>query len=188
MPFIELRDVSGEAAALGMRCPVHVFPELARRVDCTALLVQIRDSLRATEGDHRTELLRSVILHGERPELPHVLADDLVRNALLRDASQYLRALAIRSDPTATPRAIPIALIESEAFLARARAGIGGISESGRLLAFHTPGSRGPEMVICQLWYSPIPHQGVRTHSLILLRPDDFFISLDDATDGAEPR
>lgn len=181
VPFIELRDVSDEAAALGIRCPVHVFPELARRVDCRALLVQIRDALRATERDHRTELLRSVILHGELPDLPWRLADDLLREAMLRDAAQYVRTLASRSDPTATPRAIPIAIVESEAFLARARAGIGGISESGRLLALQTPGSRGPEMVICQIWQSPIPRRASHTHSLILLRPDDFFIGLEEA-------
>jgi hypothetical protein len=188
VPFIELRDLSDEAATLGFRCPVHAFPELARRVDCPALLVQIRDALRGTEGDFRTELLRSVILRGELPDLPYPLADDLLRDALLRDARQYIRMLASHSDPTAAPRAIAIPAIESEAFIARARAGIGGISESGRLLALQTAGSGGQEMVICQLWYSPVPQRTARTHALILLRPDDFFISVDEATPGAPAR
>ncbi len=188
VPFIELRDLSGEAAALGMRCPVHIFPELARRIDCTALLVQIRDALRATEGDFRTELLRSVILRGELPDLPHRLADDLLREAHLRDAVQHVRVLASRSDPMTAPRAIPISFIENETFIARARAGIGGLSESGRLLALHTAGSAGPQMVICQIWHSPIPQRTARTHALILLRPDDFFVSLDEATQGVTRR
>jgi hypothetical protein len=43
-------------------------------------------------------------------------------------------------------------------FIARVRAGIGGISEHGRLLALIVDGRRGPEMVVLMLWLSPVAH------------------------------
>jgi hypothetical protein len=52
-------------------------------------------------------------------------------------------------------------------FIARVRAGIGGISEHGRLLALLVDGRRGPEMVVFMLWLSPVGYVPYRP-SLIL--------------------
>ncbi len=70
--LIETRDLSEEAARLGIRCPVSIFPELARRVDSSAVLVRLRDVLRATERDPKTELLRAVVLRGEQRDPPPI--------------------------------------------------------------------------------------------------------------------
>jgi hypothetical protein len=52
-------------------------------------------------------------------------------------------------------------------FLARVRAGIGGISEHGRLLALMVDGRRGPEMVVFALWLSPVFYVPYRPSLLI---------------------
>lgn len=60
-------------------------------------------------------------------------------------------------------------------FLERVRAGIGGISEHGRMLALVVDGRRGPEMVVFMLWLAPVPYiQGYRP-SLILATADGIF-------------
>ncbi|HEX8110898.1 MAG TPA: hypothetical protein VF516_24365 [Kofleriaceae bacterium] len=56
-------------------------------------------------------------------------------------------------------------------FIARVRAGIGGISEHGRLLALMVDGRRGPEMVVFMLWLSPVAHPRYQP-SLILAVAD----------------
>jgi hypothetical protein len=58
-------------------------------------------------------------------------------------------------------------LTDARAFFARARAGIGGISESGRSLAVSVEGKRRIETVVCLLWMI-----GGRPTCMIL-RPDD---------------
>jgi transcriptional regulator of aromatic amino acid metabolism len=124
---VETRDLSEEAARLGIRCPVRMFAELARRVDSSAVLVRLRDVLRATEQDPGTELLRAVVLRGAQPELP----------------------LAYRS----------VTGGGDEEFAARARAGIGGVSERGTTLALPVAGRKGFEMVVCELCLSPPPSE-----------------------------
>jgi hypothetical protein len=61
---------------------------------------------------------------------------------------------------------------EAGRFLARARAGIGGTSRSGHMLALNVPGRNGPEMVVCLLWLPPIPVAAPHGPSLLLLSPD----------------
>jgi len=56
-------------------------------------------------------------------------------------------------------------------FLDRVRAGIGGISEHGRMLALMVDGRRGPEMVVFMLWLAPVPYVPYRP-SLILATTD----------------
>lgn len=56
-------------------------------------------------------------------------------------------------------------------FIARVRAGIGGISEHGRLLALMVDGRRGPEMIVFMLWLSPVTYVPFRP-SLILVTAD----------------
>jgi hypothetical protein len=56
-------------------------------------------------------------------------------------------------------------------FIARVRAGIGGISEHGRMLALMVDGRRGPEMIVFMLWLSPVTYVPFRP-SLILVTAD----------------
>jgi hypothetical protein len=56
-------------------------------------------------------------------------------------------------------------------FLARVRAGIGGISEHGRLLALVVDGRRGPEMIVFMLWLAPASYGHYRP-SLVLASAD----------------
>lgn len=136
---LELEDLSAEGAQLGFRCKVLMYPELAERVDRSALLVRIRDALRETGGDPATEQLRSVALEGQKPWAEERSAIDL-------------------SD-------------EGARFIARARAGIGGVSESGRMLALPVAGRHGLEIVVCLLWPPPFPNVAPREPALVLSRP-----------------
>jgi len=108
IPVIDLVDATELAASLGVRCRVAVFPALAARVAPDRLMVELRNVLDATSGDPSFELLRAVVLRGERP----------------RSASKTGR------------------LEDATAFMRRARAGIGGVSKSGRALALTIDGQR----------------------------------------------
>jgi hypothetical protein len=159
VPFIELRDLSEDAARIGLLCPVHIFPELAQRIDCAAALERIRDALRATDGDPKTELLRSVALRGEQPEAHYDLASDPLRDPRI--------ALMLPH------RGVPP--VVADAFMTRVRAGIGGVSDSGRMLALAVAGRRGMEMVVCSLVLSPWL-QRPSPAALLLLGQDDLLI------------
>jgi len=56
-------------------------------------------------------------------------------------------------------------------FWVRVRAGIGGVSNNGRLLAFTVAGHDGPEMIMFQLWSMPLA-LGARPVRLIITTPD----------------
>ena len=56
-------------------------------------------------------------------------------------------------------------------FLARVRAGIGGISEHGRLLALMVDGRRGPEMIVFWLWLAAVNY--VHYRPSLVLAPTD---------------
>jgi hypothetical protein len=118
VPVVELVDLSSQAAAAGLRCRVHMFPALAARVDPIAAITRLRDVLTATDGDPATDLFRAVVLRGE-PAQVHL-----------------------------TGRAAVAALEEGRRFLARALAGLGGVSERGRMMAFEV----GGQMMVCLLW------------------------------------
>jgi hypothetical protein len=137
VPVIELGEMTAEAAAVGIKCRVFAFPDLAEKIGCAALLRRLRDALLDTEGDPATELMRSVVMRGERP--------------LVAWGS-------------------PRSLIEMDRFLARARAGLGGVSESGTMLALHVAGS--VETVLCLLWLPLVPALPSREPSIILATPD----------------
>jgi len=83
-------------------------------------------------------------------------------------ATSLLRGVALRGERPATELQASLELLtESRRFLARARAGIGGIGAQGRSLAFTVEGRSGPEMVICLLWLAPIPVAADRPPLLI---------------------
>jgi hypothetical protein len=81
--------------------------------------------------------LRAALLATERDR-----AFDLMRRVVLYGESPVVR---ITADADAGRR-----------FIARVRAGIGGLSEHGRLLALMVDGRRGPEMIVFMLWLSPV--------------------------------
>jgi hypothetical protein len=59
-------------------------------------------------------------------------------------------------------------------FLARVRAGIGGISEHGRLLGLVVNGRHSPEMIVFMLWLTPVGYTQYRP-SLVLTSTDGTF-------------
>jgi hypothetical protein len=74
------------------------------------------------------------------------------------------------------PVAGPIRIDFDRRFLARVRAGIGGISEHGRLLALMVDGRLGPEMIVFMLWLAPVFY--------VPYRPSLVLISADGTLDG----
>jgi hypothetical protein len=83
-------------------------------------------------------------------------AFDLMRRVVLHGEAPVLR---------------PHGIDAGQRFLARVRAGIGGISEHGRLLALMVDGRRGPEMVVFMLWLAPVNYVHYRP-SLVLVAAD----------------
>jgi hypothetical protein len=98
-----------------------------------------------------------------------------LRDVLLmidRDRSlELLRAVTLHGE-TRRFRITLDALEERRRFVARARAGLGGVSEGGRMLALYVDAPDGPTMVLFLLWLIPdfIPVQ--REPSLILTSLD----------------
>jgi hypothetical protein len=64
---LEMLDLTGDGAALGLRCRIVMQPSLAERVDPATALARLRDALLATTMDRAFELMRSVVLRGLRP-------------------------------------------------------------------------------------------------------------------------
>jgi hypothetical protein len=83
-------------------------------------------------------------------------AFDLMRRVVLHGESPVLR---------------PHGLDAGRRFLARVHAGIGGISEHGRMLALMVDGRRGPEMIVFMLWLAPVQYVQYRP-SLVLATTD----------------
>src|SRR5262249_29784177 len=78
VPVIELVDISDVGAALGMKCRVMVLPALAESIDVTATLQQLRTVLLSTTRDRALDLMRAVVLCGERPfSFPPTLQEGL---------------------------------------------------------------------------------------------------------------
>lgn len=91
--------------------------------------------------------LREALLATERDP-----AFDLMRRVVLHGEAPVVRTIGVDA---------------GRRFMARVRAGIGGISEHGRLLALMVDGRHGPEMVVFSLWLSPVHYVPYRP-SLIL--------------------
>jgi hypothetical protein len=163
VPVVELVDLTPLAAELGLHGRVVMFPDLAERIDAREALERIKEVLLATEEDDAPRLFRSVLLRGEPlpPLTDHPLhpRDAAVHIAMLHGAS---RALAAAVTPS-----------ESMRFLVRARAGVGGASENGMMLAVPVAGKKGLENVVCLLWGIlpfPLPHPWPPT--VVLRSPD----------------
>jgi hypothetical protein len=138
VPVVEFIDVSDIGEALGLHGRMLLVPELAERVDVTAVLKQLRTVLVTTMRDHAFSLMRAVVLSDERPFASMPRLQDLL---VFRD---------------------------------RTRAGVGGIDESGRMLAFAVPGSPIAEMVVFTLWHTPARYTD--TPPSMLITPADFVL------------
>lgn len=69
IPTIELVDLTPEATALGLKPRVIMYPELVGRVDPATVLSRFRDVLLATTKDRDLDLMRSVVMLGQKPRI-----------------------------------------------------------------------------------------------------------------------
>ena len=93
---------------------------------------------------------------------------------LMTDRDQSLelfRAVTLRGEPRRF-RITQDALDEGRQFVVRARAGLNGVSDGGRMLALHIDGKQGATMVIFLLWLVPDFVHVLREPSLILTSLD----------------
>jgi hypothetical protein len=67
VPVVELVDVSDIGGLLGIKCRVMLQPALAERVEVATMLRQLHATLVAATREPASWLMRSVVLHGERP-------------------------------------------------------------------------------------------------------------------------
>lgn len=111
---IEVVHVTEVGEPLGYKCRIWCTPTLVPRIDMAATLTRFRDLLIATGRDRTLDLMRDVVLRGEKP-------------------------------PAAPARPL---ILDLDDFLARVRAGLGGVSDSGRIVAMHVEGKAGGHMVM----------------------------------------
>jgi hypothetical protein len=77
-PVVEMVDLSEVADALGFKCRALVLHDLAERIDVVAALRQLRTVLLTTTRDPAFDLMRAVVLCGERPfSSPPTMVDAL---------------------------------------------------------------------------------------------------------------
>lgn len=143
VPVVETVDVAEAAARLGLRCHVVIASTLLDQVDGELVLERIRDALIATDSDPATDLMRAVALRGEQP---------------LGARREALLAGRLRdwNDP------------ELRRFVARARAGIGGVSERHHALAL----AIRDVMVLCWLTTWPVRDRDDRSAALYISTVD----------------
>lgn len=99
------------------------------------------------------------------PDLPRecgVAALEQLRDALhaTQDdpSTRHFRAVALAGERRPPERGSPTELFaEGQRFMKRVRAGIGGVSEAGSMLALHVPWRRGVQTVVCMIWLMNIP-------------------------------
>jgi hypothetical protein len=80
---------------------------------------------------------------------------------------ELLRAVTLRGEPRRCHET-QSTFNEGRQFLERARAGLGGVSDGGRLLALQVDGKQGATMVMFYLWLTPVSLPAYREPSLIL--------------------
>jgi hypothetical protein len=78
VPVVEMVDLCEVADALGFKCRAMVLPDLAERINVVAALTQLRTVLLTTTRDRVFDLMRAVVLCGERPfSSPPTMVDAL---------------------------------------------------------------------------------------------------------------
>jgi hypothetical protein len=143
VPVVETIDVAEAAARLGLRCHVVIASTLLDLLDGELVLERIRDALIGTDSDPATELMRAVALRGENP-------------------------LGVRRHPLMAGRLRDWNDPELRQFIARARAGIGGVSERHHVLAL----TIRDVMALCWLTTWPVNGPDDRTPALYVSTVD----------------
>lgn len=139
-PVVEMTDISEHALTLGIRPRLLMAPELVGTIDPVSLALQLRNALLATASDPELGVMRDAVLGGQLPPL---------------------------FEPRG-PRAQIAVTAGDRQFVSRVRAGIGGISESGRMLALSIVGHQTSQLVVFLLWQIP-PIHVVRPPSLLAM-------------------
>jgi hypothetical protein len=152
VPVVEMVDLSAIAAELGLHGRTLMFPHLAEQVEARAALERIREVLLATAQDPGTLLFRTALLEGKPIPPPEPETDDR-REALVHLALMYGGTLKVVRGTEM--------LSEAARFLTRARAGLGGVSNNGRIIAVPVQGRQQLENVVALLWGAwsfPVPN------------------------------
>lgn len=114
-----------------------------------------------TEAE-RLGLKCRVVMPPDLPQPCGVAAVEKLRDALhaTQDdpATRHFRAVALAGEKRRAEMGSLLELIaEGRRFMARARAGIGGVSDGGSMLALAVPVKGGVETVVCVLWMMNVP-------------------------------
>ena len=115
-----------------------------------------------TEHAARLGLRCRILMSPDLTEACGVLAVEKLRDALhaTQDdpATRHFRAVALAGERRVPDRCSPREILaEGGRFMARARAGIGGVSPDGSMIAFQVAAGRGIETVVCTLWMMTVP-------------------------------
>jgi len=107
-----------------------------------------------------------------------------IRTALLATeddpTTRALRGVALRGEhPEQAPPTLG-GINAARQFVARAEAGLGGVSPGGRMMALYMSGRRGVVTVLCMLWSTPMPLYDPREPALILATPEGLSVSRTD--------
>ncbi|MGE5186832.1 MAG: hypothetical protein ACM31C_32485 [Acidobacteriota bacterium] len=140
VPFVDTVDCGELAARLGMRCHVVITATLVELLSAELVLERIRTALVVSETDPAADLMRAIVFNGENP--PELL--------------RTYGVLALRAQGWNGG--------ELRRFIARARAGIGGISSKGHLLALTIHDV--PVLACVSPW--PVAHKNDRAPALFV--------------------
>jgi hypothetical protein len=105
IPTVEFVDVTAVAAALGLKCRIAISPALAHAIDVERTLWRFRETLTASWWDPALRVMRTIALQGEHVQVSLIPAPAF---------QEVHRALQ---------------------FVDRVLAGLGSVSEDGRMLA-----------------------------------------------------
>jgi hypothetical protein len=137
---VEMVNLSALAAELGMHGRVLMHPHLADRVDPRTTLQRLRAVLLATEDEPGTRLFRAVLLEGK--PLPPASWSSLDRPYSAVHVALMYGGLRLPGGYTTD------LVSEGARFLVRARAGLGGVTPNGMMLAFPVEGRAGLQSVV----------------------------------------
>lgn len=87
------------------------------------------------------------------PEVALARLRDVVLATSADPALEPIRAVALRGERVARPGLVREWMTDLQHFVARVRAGVGGVSASGTMLALPVEGARGLVMMVCHLGF-----------------------------------
>lgn len=129
-------------------------------------LIDLTDIAAALGIKCRTVMAPSLVARVDPTAMLTQLRDALLTT--LRDPDLALMRAVVIAGEQLKPELEPV--IDRQ-FLARLRAGIGGVSASGRVLALSTAGRGAPEMVVFVLWMIPLKY--IHRAPTLMVAPGD---------------